>query len=159
MDTLWGEVVPAPEAQVTAVDDGDVVVIGGTELRVLYTPGHASHHITLYDTGRQAVFVGDVAGVRLPGSDHVRPPTPPPDIDPGLWRESLDAIRALGAKTLLLTHYGTHSGDIDRHFDELAGRLDEWIEITSRTTSSGGSKSKSWRRYAVSGTECRGAGR
>ena len=51
------------------------------ELDVTFTPGHASHHVVYFDHSDGTAFVGDVAGVRIPPSDFVRPPTPPPDID------------------------------------------------------------------------------
>ena len=129
MDSLWGEVVPAAENQIVPVEDGDTIRIGGHDLQVVYTPGHASHHIALHDSSRKAVFVGDVAGVRLPGSNHVRPPTPPPDIDPALCHESVARLRVLDVDTLLLTHYGSHSGDVGRHLDQLLERLDRWVEM------------------------------
>ena len=53
----------------------------GRELDVEYTPGHASHHVVYFDRSDGTAYVGDVAGVRIPPSDFVRPPTPPPDID------------------------------------------------------------------------------
>lgn len=137
MIPLWGEVVPAPAAQVSAVDDGDVLRIGGTELRVIYTPGHASHHIALLDTEHGTVFTGDVAGVRLQASDHIRPPTPPPDIDPVLWRSSVARLRTLEPESLLLTHFGAHSEDISQHFDLLLARLERWIELVEVARAAG----------------------
>lgn len=137
MDRLWGEVLPAPGDRVVAVDDGDVIRVGGTDLRVVYTPGHASHHMALYDQERGAVFTGDVAGVRLQGCGHVRPPTPPPDIDLALWRDSVDTLMQLRPEALLLTHYGSHSGDLDRHLAQLLRRLDRWTELVRRAMEAG----------------------
>ena len=83
MGPFWGEFLPCPAERVTAVSDGDRLEIGGQTLDVLYTPGHAWHHVAYHETERNIVFAGDVAGVRIPPSPLVWPPTPPPDIDIG----------------------------------------------------------------------------
>lgn len=129
MERLWGEVVPAPENRVVAVDDGDIISVGGRELQVLYTPGHASHHTALYDESLKAAYTGDVAGVRLPSFQHVRTPTPPPDIDLELWAGSIERLRQLDLHTLYMTHFGPHSTGIEKQFDDALARLELWTRI------------------------------
>ena len=129
MDTLWGEVLPVPADRVAALADGEELPIGGRVLRVLFTPGHAGHHVALHEPAAGAVFTGDVAGVRLPGSTHVRPPTPPPDVDLDLWRGSVGRIRALGPRRLYLTHFAGFD-DPGPHLDELLARLFFWAGWT-----------------------------
>ena len=129
MDELWGQFVPAPEDQVVAVEDGDHISIGGVDLTVVYTPGHARHHVALHDAESGRVFTGDVAGVKLQGSAQVRPPTPPPDLDPAAWRNSIGRLRSLNPSELCLTHFGPVARDIDCHFDSLLTRLDNWIDL------------------------------
>jgi hypothetical protein len=50
--------------------------------------------------------VGDVAGVRVPPTDLVLAPTPPPDIDVDAWDRSLDLVAAWEPQGLGLTHFG-----------------------------------------------------
>jgi glyoxylase-like metal-dependent hydrolase (beta-lactamase superfamily II) len=100
LDRLFGPMTPVPEQNLQILEGGE----RHGAFEVLYTPGHASHHVTyLHDDGH--AFVGDVAAVRL-GSDLVFPPTPPPDIDLTLWRESLAAVEQRGPTGLCLPHYG-----------------------------------------------------
>lgn len=129
MDQLWGEVKPAPEGQIIPVENGQTIRVGGTDLRVIFTPGHASHHVALFDPRDRAVYTGDVAGVRIQGCEHVRPPTPPPDIDLELWRQSVDRILGLDPQELFLTHFGLVSSGIRDHFASLLSRLDAWTEL------------------------------
>ncbi len=129
MDALWGEVLPVPAERVAPLADGEELPIGGRVLRALFTPGHAGHHLALHEPAAGAVFTGDVAGVRLPGSAHVRPPTPPPDVDLALWRESVGRIRALGPRRLYLTHFGGFD-DPGPHLDGLIARLFFWAGWT-----------------------------
>ncbi len=65
MDRLWGEMVPVPEENIRALCGGETV----EGLRVEYTPGHASHHVTYFDEDAGDAYVGDVGGVRIPPSE------------------------------------------------------------------------------------------
>ena len=94
MDPLWGRVVPVPERNLRVLEGGETIAVAGRELDVEYTPGHASHHVVYFDRSDGTAYVGDVAGVRIPPSDFVRPPTPPPDIDVEAWQRSIDLVAA-----------------------------------------------------------------
>jgi glyoxylase-like metal-dependent hydrolase (beta-lactamase superfamily II) len=85
MGPLWGEILPVPEASVHPLDGGEVLEIAGVEVRVAYTPGHASHHVSYFDTSSGTAFVGDAGGIRVGEPLLVLPPTPPPDIDVDAW--------------------------------------------------------------------------
>lgn len=103
---LFGQVMPVPEDRIRVLQDGESIRLGRRTLVALDTPGHASHHHAYWEPERKWVYTGDVAGIRLPGSDEVMPPTPPPDIDVEAWRASLDKIRQLGPQRILYTHFG-----------------------------------------------------
>jgi len=66
--------------------------LGDRHLDVLYTPGHASHHVALVDSRSGAVFTGDALGIHLPDDRILRPATPPPDIDVEAGLQSIDRI-------------------------------------------------------------------
>ena len=111
MDRLWGEVVPVPEGNIRILSGGETIEEG---IRVEYTPGHASHHVSYLHEETGEAFVGDVAGVRIPPLDHVLPPTPPPDIDLEAWERSLRTIEGWAPSGLCLTHAG-RVGDVVGH--------------------------------------------
>jgi glyoxylase-like metal-dependent hydrolase (beta-lactamase superfamily II) len=136
MDQLWGAVEPVPESKMTILTDGDTVTVGDRSFDVLYTPGHASHHVAYHDRARDAVVAGDVAAVRMQGTSYVRPPTPPPDIDLELWEESLNRLRALRPRVLYLTHFGPFT-DVEAHLDQAQEQLREWEDIIRRAMESG----------------------
>lgn len=105
MDTLWGAFLPVPASQVTVLKGGERLDLGGTSLRVAYTPGHAKHHVSYLDEHGGTAYVGDTAGVRVSG-DFLIAPTPPPDIDIEAWQESLNIIDGWQPVSLFLTHFG-----------------------------------------------------
>jgi len=103
---LFGPVVPTERERIQAIGEGDVIDLGGRRIDVLYTPGHASHHVALADRESGAVFTGDALGIHLPDVRVLRPATPPPDVDVDASIASIDRIRALAPSVLLFSHYG-----------------------------------------------------
>ncbi len=128
MDRLWGEFLPVPADRVRVLAGGETIEAGGRELRVEYTPGHASHHVSYFDPSGRVAFVGDTAGIRRIGGAYVMPPTPPPDIDLDAWRSSADRILAWDPDTLFLTHFGPIHG-ARPHFQQLFERLASWSRL------------------------------
>ncbi len=121
METLWGEFVPVPAAQVQVVEEGELRTNAGLRFRAVDTPGHARHHHAYLLDG--LCFTGDIAGVCLPNQRHIRLPTPPPDIDLEAWQASLKRLQALRPDALLLTHYGPVASDPLQHLKAVGERL------------------------------------
>jgi glyoxylase-like metal-dependent hydrolase (beta-lactamase superfamily II) len=124
MEELWGRVLPVPEANLRGLKGGESVAAAGRRLDVAYTPGHASHHVVYFDRSDGTAYVGDVAGVRIPPSDFIRPPTPPPDIDVERWLDSIALVAERRPARLALTHFGMVD-DPPAHLDQAAMRLRE----------------------------------
>jgi len=125
MDRLWGEFLPVPAENVCALAGGESLSIGGRKLEVVYTPGHASHHVSYFDAAIGFAFIGDTAGIRIANSQTIMPLTPPPDIDPEAWAKSWELIRERQPERLFLTHFGV-ADHISEHLEELRQRLEEW---------------------------------
>ena len=116
-DTLWGELVPVPEANVR-IADGDVL---GWE--AFPTPGHASHHVCYLAEG--TLLAGDACGVRIEPSRTIVPVAPPPDIDVEAWHTTIDEIARREPERLALIHFGVEADAAD-HLRRLGEELDRW---------------------------------
>ena len=125
MERLWGEVAPVPAEQVTVLTGGEEV----EGLEVIYAPGHARHHVVYFDRATGDAYTGDVAGCRIPPSDFVAAPTPPPEIDVAAWLESIGRLRALQPKRLCVTHFGANE-DVDGQLARLETWLGEAAEVS-----------------------------
>ncbi len=152
MQRLWGEIVPVPAANVTALSGGETVL----GMRVAYTPGHASHHVCYLHEESGTAFVGDVAAVRLPGTDLIVPPTPPPDIHVETWLDSIGILEGWRPERLGLTHFGAvedpaehlaivrerlrAEADLAREMDERTYNADLERRIRQQLTSEGHSE-------------------
>jgi glyoxylase-like metal-dependent hydrolase (beta-lactamase superfamily II) len=131
MERLWGRVVPVPPRNLRVLEGGETISAAGRELEVAYTPGHASHHVVYFDGSDEVAYVGDVAGVRIPPCDFIRPPTPPPDIDVELWEASIDLVASRRPSTLALTHFGAVDEPAE-HLERMKERLREQAELVRR---------------------------
>jgi glyoxylase-like metal-dependent hydrolase (beta-lactamase superfamily II) len=122
MDRLWGEVVPVPASSLAVLKGGERIDEGGRTFEAAYTPGHASHHVSYFNSDTGIAFVGDTAGIKIIENGYVLPPTPPPDINLEIWEQSLRTIEAWHPETLFLTHFGPH-GAASAHIAELRVHL------------------------------------
>jgi glyoxylase-like metal-dependent hydrolase (beta-lactamase superfamily II) len=124
MERLWGEVAAVPQANLHPLTGGEEVL----GFQVAYTPGHASHHVSYFHRPSGRAFVGDMAAVRVPPSDYILPPTPPPDIDLELWEESIDRILDWEPASLGITHFGAVE-EAGAHMELVRERLREQAEL------------------------------
>lgn len=135
LEVLFGTMEAVAAERLQAVEHGVPLRFGPLEVVGWHTPGHARHHVA-WQVGDE-VATGDVAGVRMAGSTHVLPPMPPPDIDLEAWRASLELLRGLAPRRLLLTHFGGFD-DAGRHLDELENRLRRWAAVAEEVVRDGG---------------------
>jgi glyoxylase-like metal-dependent hydrolase (beta-lactamase superfamily II) len=131
MDRLWGEIAPVPAEAIVALNGGERIEAGGRRVDVIYTPGHAWHHVSYFDAETGVAFVGDAGGIRIGPRGYVVPPTAPPDIDLEAWRESITRIRAWGPDSLFVTHFGAWS-PVAPHLNEFV----EHLELAARLVQS-----------------------
>jgi len=130
LEPLFGQFLPVPGENLEVLHGGESISLGARQLRVVCTPGHASHHVTYFDFSDGIAFVGDTTGICVDGHPFVLPVTPPPDISIELWDASLDAIAALHPKKLFLTHF-SFSEDPTGHIDTYRERLHRWRDLSA----------------------------
>ena len=135
---LFGTTLPVPAENLRILEGGETLQLGERSLGVVYTPGHASHHVSYFDDKEGVAFVGDTAGVRIEGSPYILPATPPPDIDLEIWDASFAAILERRPARLFLTHFG-FAENPPEHLAAFRERLHRWARIAGesmRTASS-----------------------
>ncbi len=100
----YGPILPIPEQQVRAVEDGEVIPLGDKELRIIYTPGHAPHHMCIYESKSQGVFSGDALSPPFKiGSSNV---SSAGGFDLDATLETIDKLRKLYPKIIFYSHGG-----------------------------------------------------
>jgi glyoxylase-like metal-dependent hydrolase (beta-lactamase superfamily II) len=134
MNRLFGNFLPVPKDNLRVLRGGETLSLGSFDIQVLYTPGHASHHVTYFDPAGKVAFVGDTAGICVEGHPFILPATPPPDIDLDAWAASLHAIEQLQPQRLFLTHFGFADQPI-RHLATYKERLQHWANLSAEILS------------------------
>ncbi len=127
MVKLWGPMQPVAEDRLLRLDEGSTIPLGGSRrLEVMYTPGHARHHVVFSEEVSGGMFVGDSVGIAFPHGHPVQPVTPPPDFDEPLVIEQLRRMAARQPGFVGFAHYGV-AEDSPRVFEEAEARLGEWV--------------------------------
>ncbi|MCP4760097.1 MAG: MBL fold metallo-hydrolase [Planctomycetes bacterium] len=134
-DTLWGSLRPIQADLVRSIADGDIVAVAGLHFQAIETLGHASHHHAWHLLESDDLFAGDAAAMRVPGTDWITVPMPPPDLDLDQWASTIAVIRDGPWKRFRLTHGGTVKST-DSHLDQLESSMAaqvEWIKNSGST--------------------------
>lgn len=141
MARSYGQLLPVPAERVRAVQDGESVELNGRRFEFLDTPGHAKHHVCIYDHKSRGVFSGDTFGlsyrsVQINGEPFVFPSTTPPQFDPEAAHASIERIVALQPECIYLTHYGRVT-DIPKLAADLHECLDAFVALAQRVQDAG----------------------
>ena len=112
---LYGELVPIPAARVKVVEDGARYRLGGRELELIHTPGHALHHYAVVDRAHSCIFPGDTFGIsyREMDSAHgafITPATTPTQFDPDQLVASIDRMMSYSPQAMYLMHFSRVTG-------------------------------------------------
>ena len=132
MARSYGTIVPIPEERVDIARDGHIVDLAGRKLVCLDTPGHALHHLCVWDAASRSVFSGDTFGISYRELDSandafVFPTTTPVQFDPEALKTSIARLVALEPARIFVTHFGAVQ-DIPRHAQALTELIDAMVE-------------------------------
>lgn len=136
MARSYGTIVPIAEARVVIARDGHVVNLAGRELVCLDTPGHAAHHLCVWDARSQSFFTGDTFGIsyrELDGPEglFILPTTTPVQFDPEALKSSIRRLLSYQPTAVYITHYGRIT-EPARHADTLIELIDAMVELARR---------------------------
>jgi glyoxylase-like metal-dependent hydrolase (beta-lactamase superfamily II) len=131
---LYGELLPIPAARVQVTQDGELFRLGGRELELIHTPGHALHHYAVVDAAHASIFPGDTFGIsyRELDSKHgafIVPTTTPTQFDPDQLIASIDRMAAYAPEAMYLMHFSRVT-DVPRLAALLKAQVREIVRIT-----------------------------
>jgi len=119
----YGEIEGIPENRILPVSDSmELDLRRNLTLDIFETPGHASHHLSVYHQSSRTLIAGEAAGVCIDGA--IRPSTPPPF----KYEEALSSIErliALQPQTVCFAHLGCVSPGVDFLY-KAKEKLSQW---------------------------------
>ena len=119
----FGPLLPVPETQILAVQGDEVIQTGERELKIIYSPGHASHHICIYDPKSEGLFCGEALGCYLPEGDMLILAIAPPVFEFALAMDTINRLKQLEPKILFFSQWG-----ISREADKLISLSQEYTK-------------------------------
>ncbi|KHE72600.1 MBL fold metallo-hydrolase [Halobacillus sp. BBL2006] len=132
-DQLFDPIVPIEEEKLLVKHEGETLEIGPDRtLTFLDTPGHAKHHLGIYDPYSNGIFTGDTAGIRYHQTEDYQltfylPTTSPNQFDPDAMLQSIDRFRRLKPDRLYFGHFG-ESQEPKRAFDQVSLWIPVFVE-------------------------------
>jgi len=123
----YGDVLPVDAERVIEAPDGFILELGGRPLHFIDSPGHARHHVCIWDEASRSWFTGDTFGLAYPelAGDNgvfIFPTTTPVQFEPEALEASINRMLEGTPRAMLLTHYSQVT-EVER----LAGLLLEQV--------------------------------
>ena len=106
---------------------GDAIGLGGSEARVVHTPGHSDFHFVLHDERRRLLFAGDHLLLKITPNIGLWTYTAPRPLR--RYLDSLKGLRALDVD-LIFPGHGPLFHDLDGRIGELLLHHEERLAVT-----------------------------
>lgn len=124
----YGMIESVPEDHIISATEGMMINLGDDNLWETYlTPGHAPHHICIFNRTSGMLMAGDAAGMFSHKSRRiVMPPT-------ATFRElisSIDKLIALKPKIICFSHVGCYDNAIE-HLERIKHKTIDWYETVN----------------------------
>ncbi len=108
----YGSIDPVPENRIIVAEDAMKFDMGkGLVLEIYLTPGHAPHHLCVFDSKNGVLLSGDLGSIYTNG--FLRPSTPPP-FRLQDYLTSVDRMIALQPVKLGYAHFGCYDNAVER---------------------------------------------
>ncbi|UCB43087.1 MAG: MBL fold metallo-hydrolase [Dehalococcoidales bacterium] len=106
-ELTYGPILPVPEPQIKVPADGETISINGRELIIVYAPGHALHHIAVYDSKTGGLFCGEALGLPISGDEYAAlPSVSEQDFYLDLYLATIQKLERLKPRMLFYSHTG-----------------------------------------------------
>ncbi len=130
---LYGRLVPVAPERIVAATDGLEIELAGRRFRVFDTPGHARHHVCIWDETARAFFTGDTFGLSyreldVEGRPFIFPTTTPTHFDPDAMHASIDRMLGMYPQAMYLTHYSRVT-EVERLAADLHRLIDTMVAV------------------------------
>lgn len=129
-DKLFAPIVPIPPERLIVMQDGEPLDISpDRSLKIIDSPGHANHHLSIYDPRSEGMFTGDTVGVHYAqlqkeGILLFLPSTSPNQFDPEKMLLSLNRYRDYNLKRIYFGHYG-----MTEQVEECYRQVIQWLPV------------------------------
>ncbi|MFC1952831.1 MBL fold metallo-hydrolase [Chloroflexota bacterium] len=105
-EDTYGSIEPVHESRIKVVRDRERLSLNGREMIFIDTPGHAPHHIAIFDIKTGGLFCGEALGlIYTPGTQPLSSGAPP-NFDLEVYINTMENLRELPLEFLVYSHGG-----------------------------------------------------
>ena len=132
----YGQLIPVDENRVIAVGEGEIISFQNRRLQIFDAPGHANHHIVIFDEESKSFFTGDAFGIAYPeltseDGEFIFISSTPTQFEPVKFDTTIKKIMEQKPKSCFLTHFSKIM-NIEKNGYELLKQIDEYVTITQQ---------------------------
>lgn len=133
-DKLFNPILPIPHDKIIVKEDKTSLQTSENCTLTFYdTPGHANHHLSIFDPVSRGMFSGDTVGVyyrelEQDGIEFYLPSTSPNQFNPEAMLAAADLYESLDVKRIYFGHYGVSENPM-----EVYKQLRYWLPIFVET--------------------------
>ncbi|CAH0201811.1 Hydroxyacylglutathione hydrolase [Peribacillus sp. Bi96] len=125
---LFNPILPIPFERMMTKHDRETLQISDNSSLIFYdTPGHANHHLSIYDSVSKGIFSGDTVGIYYrelddDGLEFYLPSTSPNQFNPEAMLAAAKLYESLGVERIYFGHYG-----VSENPNEVYKQLHYWL--------------------------------
>ncbi len=105
---MHGEILAVPEENLIPVTEKELDIGRGIRLALFDAPGHASHHIGIFEPESRCLFSGEALGHYIPELNLLQPAVAPPGFSLEASLSTIKVIEGLQPRTICFSQYGIH---------------------------------------------------
>jgi glyoxylase-like metal-dependent hydrolase (beta-lactamase superfamily II) len=144
-ENLFGPILPIPGSRMHIAGDGEVLHLGNRDLTIVFAPGHASHHIAVFDSLTQGLFCGEALGIIPDGMPDFPLPAAVPPFELDLYLDTIARLAHLHPRLLFYSHCGLGT-NTDMLIQQVRENTIAFAEIVREGVEQGESDQQIWDR-------------
>jgi glyoxylase-like metal-dependent hydrolase (beta-lactamase superfamily II) len=125
---IHGEILPVARDHLVPVTDARLDIGAGIDLSIIDTPGHASHHLCVFDPGSGCLFSGEALGHNHPELSILQPAVAPPGFDLEASKETIGKLRDLNPSVICFSQFGQRR-DASFVMEEAERQLEQYHDL------------------------------
>ena len=109
---------PIQFSDIIALEDNQEIHVVDYVVKVIFSPGHTSDHISYYIQSKRLLYCGDVVGSFNPKTEKVHPTSIFPSFNYAKYKETIEKFRSLDIEIMVFSHFGVTIGkDVKKNLD------------------------------------------
>lgn len=106
---IHGGILPVPLKNLIPVKNMDLAVGPEKVLKIFNAPGHANHHLCIFEAETGCLFSGEALGHYQPETDTLTPAVAPPAFDFEKNIETIKTIKGLNPRRICFSQFGSRN--------------------------------------------------